>query len=181
MNGKKVHVVFFKKKFSGGEGKYLEFIAPDKASFEREFGVYSTESYAPIWDKMAGMAGYNKFAVAASDLTGKWTNNFSGIQQYVNAYTGASAGMDTHASSQVYIFSAGATYIWNLSVASGFVGNIKFQNVKSEGKFSLPGNWEIYFSDIEGKPGNYPAYFSCIKGARILWLNVTAFGLDTKK
>lgn len=143
--------------------------------------MYSTESSAPIWDKMAVMAGYNKFAVAASDLKGKWTNNFSGIQQYVNAYTGANAGMDTHASSQVYLFNARGTYKWNLSVASGFVGNIKFQSVKSEGQFNLPGNWEIRFSDIEGKPRTYPAYFSCIKGARILWLDGTAFGLDTNK
>ncbi len=161
--GKIVHVVFFKKNFSGGEGKYMEFIAPDKASFEREFGVYSTESYSPIWDKMAVMAGYNKFAVAAADLKGKWTSNFSGIQQYVYANTGASAGMDTHASSQVYIFGAGATYKWNLNVASGFVGSIKFQNIKSEGKFSLPSNWQIHFSDLEGKTRDIQCFFFLYK------------------
>lgn len=178
-SGKTVHVVFFKKNFSGGEGKYMEFIAPDKATFEKEFGIYSTESYAPIWDKMAGMAGYNKFAVAPSDLKGKWTSNFSGIQQYVNAYTGASAGMDTHSSAQVYIFGDGSTFKWNLSVASGFVGSIKFQNVKSEGTFSLPSNCQIHFSDLEGKPKTYGAFFSCIKGARILWIDGTAFGKDS--
>lgn len=176
--GKVVHVVFFKKNFSNGAGKYIEFITPDKATFEREFGVYSTESYADIWTKMANMAGYNKFAVAPSDLKGKWTNNFSGITQYVNAYTGFSAGMDTHSSAQVYNFGPGATYKWQLSVASGFVGNIKFQNVKSEGKFSNPSIWQVHFSDLEGKPKTYNVSFSCIKGARVLWIDGTAYGKD---
>ena len=49
---------------------------------------------------MEKMANYNKFAVAASDLNGKWTNDFSGMTQYVNAYTGADAGANTHASNQ---------------------------------------------------------------------------------
>jgi hypothetical protein len=178
-SGKVVHVVFFKKNFSNGAGKYIEFITPDKATFEREFGVYSTESYADIWTKMANMAGYNKFAVAPSDLKGKWTNDFSGFTQYVNAYTGNSAGMDTHSSAQEYTFGPGATYKWQLSVASGFVGNIKFQSVKSNGKFSNPSIWQVHFSDLEGKPKTYNVSFSCIKGARVLWIDGTAFGKDS--
>ncbi len=122
------------------------------------------------------MLSRNKFAVAPADLTGKWTNNFTGMTQYVNAYTGTSAGADTHASNENFIFGAGNTYKWDLGVASGFVGNIKFQSVKSNGKFSVPNNWQIKFSDIEGKPKTYNAQFSCIKGARILWLNDTGFG-----
>jgi hypothetical protein len=154
--------------YSNGSGKYLEFITSDKKSFEQEFGAYHETSYG--WEKVEAMANYNKFAVAATDLTGKWTNNFSGTQQYVNAYTGASAGMDTHSSNQNFEFGPQNTYKWDLSVASGFVGSIKFQNVKSSGQFSLPNNWQINFSDLEGKPKTYNAYFSCAKGVRILWL-----------
>lgn len=166
--GKSVHVILFKMNYSNGSGKYLEFITPDKKTFEQEFGPYHETSYG--WEKVEAMANYNKFAVAATDLTGKWTNNFSGTQQYVNAYTGASAGMDTHSSNQNFEFSPQNTYKWDLSVASGFVGSIKFQSVKSSGQFSLPNNWQINFSDLEGKPKTYNAFFSCIKGFRILML-----------
>ena len=109
-----------------------------------------------------------------ADLNGTWTNNFTGMTQYVNAYTGADAGANTHASSEIFNF-VGDTYHWELSVASGMVGNIKFQGVKSDGKLTLPNNWQIHFSDLEGKPKTYNAYFSCIKGARILWLEDSAY------
>jgi hypothetical protein len=171
---KTVHVVLFKVHYSGGNGRYVEFITPDKTTFEGEFGAYHETSYG--WEKMEAMAGYNKFAVAASDLTGKWTNKYSGMTHYVNAYTGASAGADTHASTENFEFFANGTYKWDLAVASGFVGNIKFQTVKSSGKHTLPNNWQVQFSDLEGKPKLYNAYFSCIKGARLLWLQDTSYG-----
>jgi hypothetical protein len=172
-SGKSVRVVLFKKNYSGGNGRFLEFVTPDKASFEKEFGPYHATT--SDWDKMEKMANYNRFAVAASDLTGKWTNNFSGTTQYVNVNTGLDAGMDTHASVQNFKFGPGATYNWDLAVASGMVGNIKFQSVKSSGKFSMNGNWKINFSDIEGKPRTYDICFSCIKGLRILWIDGTAY------
>lgn len=172
--GKTVHIVLFKKHYSTGMGSYLEFVTDNKAAYENEFGPYHNTSFD--WDKTANMQFRNKFAVAASDLKGKWTNNFTGLTQYVNANTGASAGADTHASNQNFEFGTTNTYKWDLTVANGFVGNIKFQNVKSSGKFSLPNNWQINFSEIEGKPKKYNVYFSCIKGARILWLQDTGYG-----
>ena len=172
--GKKVYVVLFKMNYSNGSGRYLEFITPNKSSFEQEFGAYRESTSG--WEKMEKMATYNKFAVAPSDLAGKWTNKFSGMTQYVNAYTGASAGADTHASAENFEFGAGNTYKWDLGVASGMVGNIKFQSVKASGKFSVPNNWQVTFSSIEGKPRTYSASFSAVKGARILWLDDTAFG-----
>ncbi|MGB3005230.1 MAG: hypothetical protein WBC06_01890 [Chitinophagaceae bacterium] len=172
--GKKVHVVLFKYNYSGGGGKFMEFITSDKSAYEREFGPYHAETYG--WEKVEKMINYNKFAVAPADLKGKWTNNFTGLTQYVNAHTGASAGADTHASNQIFEFTSGSTYKWSIGVASGFVGNIKFQSAKSNGKFSMPSNWQINFSDLEGKPKKYNAYFSCIKGARILWLQDISYG-----
>jgi hypothetical protein len=179
ITGKTVHVVFFKKNFSSGSGKYIEFITPNKKTFEQEFGTYENAAAnfgtGPGWDKMANMANYNKFAVAASDLAGKWTSNFSGAIQYVNAYTGFDAGMDTHASNENFQMGPGNSYKWDLGVASGQVGNIKFQSRKSSGKFSMTGNWQVNFSDIEGRPRTYNVYFSCIKGLRILWLDNKPF------
>lgn len=170
-----VHVVLFKINYSNGSGKYLEFITPDKSSFEAEFGAYHQSSSG--WEKMENMAYYNRFAVSASDLIGKWTNDFSGAIQYVNAYTGADAGMATNASNEKFEFEPSGTYKWSLGVASGYVGNIKFQSVKSEGKFSLPDNWQISFSDIEGKPRTYNVHYSCVKGLRLLWIGDRAFGM----
>ncbi|MBC7796652.1 MAG: hypothetical protein H7Z37_07255 [Pyrinomonadaceae bacterium] len=172
--GKAVYVVLFKMNYSNGSGRYLEFIMPNKASFEQEFGAYSGKTYG--WEKMEKMATYNKFAVAPSDLKGKWTNDYSGSLSYVNAYTGASAGTNTQASVQNFAFGAGNTYNWDIGVASGMVGNIKFQAVKSSGKFSVPNNWQVTFSSIEGKPRTFSASFAAVKGARILRLDDTAFG-----
>ena len=177
--GKTVYVVLFKKNYSNGSGKYLEFISMNKNSFEQEFGVYDkndTWGRSPIYDKLASMANYNKFAVASSDLKGSWTNNFTGMIQYANIYTGADAGASVTASAARYVFGAGNTYKWDVSVASGMVGNIKFQSVNSSGKFSVPNSWQVTFSNIQGKPKTYNASFAAVKGARILWLDSTAFG-----
>ncbi len=168
-SGKKVHIVLFKEHYSNGSGAYLEFITGTKADYENEFGAYRQESYG--WEKTANMQFRNRFAIGAGDLSGTWTSNFTGMTQYVNAYTGASAGADTHASSQKFVFGSNNTYNWDIGVASGFVGNIKFQSAKSNGKFTLPNAWQIYFSEMEGKPKTFDAYFSCIKGARLLWLS----------
>jgi hypothetical protein len=169
-SGKKVHVALFKK----GKGGWIEIISPDKASFVQTFGldINKVDYYvdSKIWEPLQKLANCNKFAVSAADLKGKWTNNFTGMTQYVNIYTGADAGADTHASNEVFEFGPGNMYKWELKVASGFVGNIKFQGVKSNGKFSVTNNWQVYFSEIERKARTYNAYFSCIKDARILWL-----------
>lgn len=173
-SGKIVHVVLFKKNSGDGSGKYMEFISPDKRTFEQEFGAYHQSTSG--WEKMENMATYNKFAVAPADLSGKWTSDFSGAIQYVNAYTGFDAGMNTNASAENFYFGPGNAYKWDLAVANGMVGNIKFQSVNSNGMFSMPNNWQVKFSDMEGKPRTYNVYFSCIKGLRVLWLQDSGYG-----
>jgi hypothetical protein len=174
-SGKSVFVVLFKR----GKSGWIEFICPDKASFIKNFNVDQSklEYYTTFetWEPLKRMASYNKFAVAASDFTGNWTNDFGSIQQYVNVYTGMSAGMTSYSSKQVFEFGSGNTYKWTISTASGAVGTMKFNGTKSNGNFSLVSNWQVKFSDIEGKPKTYDAYFSCVKGNRILWLSDTAY------
>jgi hypothetical protein len=167
--GKTLHVVLFKMNYTNGNGRYLEFITPNKNVFEQEFGAYHETSYG--WEKMEKMANYNKFAVAAADLPGKWSSDFSGAIQYVNAVTGFDAGMDTHASNESYVLAKNKTYSWDLGVATGPVGRVKFQSLKAKGSYEMDGNWKIHFSDIEGKQRHYDIYFSCIKGLRILWID----------
>lgn len=174
--GQSVYVALFKRDRS----PWIEFIAPNINAFGQTtgFDVAVLNDYVrnEAWDPLQKLEGFNKFAVAASDLTGTWTNNFGGYQQYVNAYTGADAGTNTHSSTQTFEFFANSVYNWSIGVASGFVGNIKFSGAKSSGKFTNPNNWQIHFSDLEGKPRLYNAYFSCVKGARILWLQDTGYG-----
>lgn len=174
--GKRWFVSLFKKAKSG----WIEIICPDRQTFINSFGVDATkvDYYADdhIWNTLVKLPGYNKFAVDAADLKGNWSSNFSGATQYVNAYTGANAGMDTYSSSEKFEFGPGNTYKWNVGAASGFVGNLKYQSAKSSGTFSLPNNWQVSFSDIEGKPKTCNAFFSCTKGGRILWFDDTGFG-----
>lgn len=172
--GRDVYVALFKKK-----GTYwMEIITPNKATFVQNFskdidsvGVYETD-----WTSLTRLFYYNRFAVGASDLKGKWTSDFSGLTQYVNSNTGLSAGTDTHTSRETFVFGSGSSYSWELGVASGYVGSIRFQSAKSAGKFSVPSNWQVNFSDIERKPKIYNAYFSSIRGGRILWLDGAGFG-----
>ena len=176
-SGKRVFVVLFKK----GTG-WMEFIMPDQRSFIETFRVdiSKMDHYADseLWEPLKRMAGYNKFAVGAADLTGKWTNNFANNTYYANVYTGLSAGMSTYSSSQVYEFFSGSKYKWNLVAANSYGGASQFASAKGAGTFKVPNNWQIYFSDIEGKPKTFNAYFSCIKGRRLLWIDGSAYGRE---
>lgn len=173
--GKRVYVVLFKTQYYNGSGKYVEIIAPSQQAFEQEFGNYETNKANKSWGELDKLQGRNKFAVAASDLKGTWTSDFGAAISYVYVSTGLSAGMDTHSSAESFQFFSNGKYEWNLSVASGQVGNIRFQSAKSAGTVTVPDNWHIRFSEIERKPRTYEAMFSCIKGLRILWLDGKAY------
>jgi hypothetical protein len=169
-SGKEVFVLLFRQ----GDTGWLEFIAPDKNSFIQQ---YKFDPEAIKWDSesdllkpLVQMVNYNKFAIAASDFSGTWTNDFTGVQQLYSVYTGNYAGMNLHQSNQEFVFGAGNSYRWELLVVSGMVGSTKYANVKSAGKFSVPNNWQIHFSKIESGPKTYNAHWSCIKGARLLRL-----------
>ncbi|CAN5324749.1 hypothetical protein BH10BAC4_BH10BAC4_24450 [soil metagenome] len=178
--GRTVYVALFKRDNSA----WIEFVAQDINSFGEVTGFDVSKLNGAVqdeaWSPLQKIDGYNKFAVAASDLTGKWSNQFSGMQQYVNAYTGADAGATSYASAQSFEFLVDGSYHWQISTAGGVVGNLKFNGAKSNGKFSMANNWQINFSDLEGKPRLYNAFFSCVKGARVLWLQDTGYGDYTK-
>ncbi len=181
--GKNVFIVLFRQ----GQSGWLEFIAPDKNSFMQQFKfdpeAIQWDSESDLLIPLLNMSGYNKFAVAATDFTGKWTSDFTGIQQLYNVYTGQYAGMNINQSSEEFIFSEGNSYHWKLLAINGFVGNVKYAEVKSAGTFSIPNNWQVYFSKIESGPRTFHAFWSCIKGARVLNLldaNAPGSGIYTK-
>jgi hypothetical protein len=166
--GKNVFIVFFRQ----GQTGWLEFIAPDKNIFIQQYKfdpeTIQWDSNSDLMIPLANMIGYNKFAVAASDFSGKWTSDFSGIQQLYNVYSGQYAGMNINQSNEEFIFNAGNSYSWKLLAVNGMVGNVKAIEVKSSGQFSVPNNWQVYFSKIESGPRTFHAFWSCIKGARLL-------------
>ena len=97
------------------------------------------------------------------------------MTQYVNVYTGMNAGATSHSSAMEYEFDGAGNYNWNINVAGGVVGSLKFQHAKSGGKATMTSNWQIHLSNIENEPRDYPVSFSGIKGARVLWIDGQAF------
>ena len=168
--GKEAYVVLFRQ----GQTGWIEIIAPDKNSFIQYFKVdldaIKWDSESALMNPMIQMVNYNKFGIAASDFKGTWTSDFTGVQQLYHVYTGNYAGMNINQSNEEFVFGAGNSYSWKLLVVTGMVGNMKYANVKSAGKFTVLNNWQVKFSAIEGKPKTYNAFFSCIKGARLLKL-----------
>ena len=169
--GKEVYVAFI----SRSSNVWIEFISPDKYAFVKAFGInfdeISWNSDKAIFDPLLKLVNCNKFAVAASDLNGKWSSSSSSVQQYYNIYTGDNAGMNLNTANRTFQFGAGNTYQWNFVWVNGFVGKEKVAQDKSSGKFSMLNNWQVQFSNMGGKPEAYDTYFTCIKGGRILWMN----------
>lgn len=171
-SGKKVFVALFSKLKRG----WIEIIAPDKEAFIREFGRINVNDDIINWKPLLALFDYNKFGVNASDLQGKWATNFAGTTQYANIYTGRYVGAVTSVSAESYDFGNGSSYSWRVDGATSSLGRTNFSKAQSTGKFSLVNNWEIRFSDIEGRPQTYPVHFSIIRGGRVLWVNGNAFG-----
>lgn len=165
---KNVFIVFFRQ----GQTGWIEVIAPDKNTFIQQFKfdpeTIRWDSESDLMIPLVNLTVYNKFAVAASDLKGKWTSDFTGIQQLYYVYTGEYAGMNMNQSNEEFVFNTDKTYNWKLLVVNGMVGNAKFNQVKSSGNLSVPNNWQIHFSMIENRARTYHAFWSCIKGARVL-------------
>jgi hypothetical protein len=185
--GKNVFIVFFRR---GGD--WIEVVSPDKNSFTQEFGFDATSirwgaisQYMGGWvvdnsqgntvnadhgifDKLDNMANRNKFAVAPGDFKGKWTSDYTGVQQLYNVYTGNYAGMNMNQSNEEFVFGAQSTYNWKFLAVNGMVGNAKVSQAKSSGNLTVPNNWQVHFTMIETRARTYHAHWSCMKGARIL-------------
>lgn len=160
--------------FQKGNSDWLEVEVSDKADFVKMFGFdpdkVGWDASSSLWKPLLQLFNLNKFAVAASDLSGSWSSDFSGALQMYSAVSGRYMGMNTHQSNESFVFGPGNTYSWKLLVISGAAGSSKFNNVASKGTYTMPNDWQISFSDIEGKPKTYDVAFGCIKGGRVLWM-----------
>lgn len=169
--GKQVYVALFRK----GSTNWLEVIAPDKNSFVAAFGTdvnqIGWDTNTDIFNPLLSLFNYNKFAVAASDLTGKWSSWSGAGVQYVNAYTGLDAGMGHAQSGNLIVFHENGTYDREYKGVSGSPGSgNQYYGEKNSGNV-IVSNWEIKLTHaFKGETHSFMAQFEAVKGGRILHL-----------
>lgn len=176
-SGKNVFIVLYKKHYQQGNGRFLEVVANSKADFEREFGnnYINTSSWdyleqSKSWDKLANMQWRNKFAVANTDLAGKWSSSDFASLSYYYVSSGRYAGSTATATSDEFNFLNANHYSSQHSGASGQVGNMGFSTQKYNGKYEVK-DWKITFTNrFKGQLETFNCQFEAIKGGRILVL-----------
>ena len=166
--GKQVHIVLFKKHYSNGNGRYLEFIADTKQDYELLFGAYHNDEFN--WDKQANMQFRNKFAVNATELTGKWSASDYASLTYYYVNSGGFAGATATSIAHEFTFLNGGNYQSDHAGASGVVGNQQFSRQVYKGKFAV-NNWSMQLTNrFKGQTEKFDCYFEAVKGGRILLL-----------
>lgn len=170
--GQSKFIVLFRR--SGG---WLEVAAPDKQTFIQYFQfdpeTVRWDSNIDLVNALDKMMYKNKFAVSASDIsaTGEWTDRYSSNSFWSNYYTGAYEGMSTYTSSEKFVFGSGQSYSWDLIAANSYGGRTNVASAKGAGTFKSLNNWQLYFSNIEGKAKTYDVYFTAVKNGRVLFMN----------
>jgi hypothetical protein len=167
-NGKQVYVALFRKGSSG----WVEFIAPDKNTFVKEFGAdinnIGWDAGSNIWAPLLKMMNYNKFAVAASDLTGNWKSSSGAGIEYYNIYTGNNMGLASASSTTEFIFQNGGNYTSIYKGVDGFNGNNRYAGETFNGK-AIVTNWEMELTNrFKGATETFTIQFEAVKGGRIL-------------
>jgi hypothetical protein len=169
--GKLAYVAIFRK----GNSNWLEVIAPDKRSFVSAFGTdidqIGWDASSEIWKPLLQMFSYNKFAVAATDLAGKWASWSGSNVQYVHAYTGLDAGMGHAQNGNEIVFNADGTYIREYKGVSGSPGGgNRYYGEKNSGNV-LVADWQLQLTNaFKGETHAFSAQFESVKGGRILHL-----------
>lgn len=163
-----VHVVLFKKHDSQARNRYLEFIAPDKATFERQFGAYHADEFG--WDALVNMGNFNAFPVTMADLTGTWASTDFASISYAYVSTGRPAGASATALADTFTFDGKGGYSSDSTGASGAVGNAKFSRQVYRGTASISSAGLTLTNRFEGQPETYTAYFQAVKQGRVLVL-----------
>lgn len=165
--GANVFVVLFR----GGNGqRWMEFIAPDKKTFESVFGQVVPQE-GTDWNRLSVMANCNRFAIAPNDLIGTWSGWSGAGVEYVNIYTGLSAGMGHSQSGNVIRFFPDGQYAREYKGVSGSPGGTnQYYGEKNEGK-AIVSNWEVQLTNaFKGETHRFTAQFEAVHGGRVLHL-----------
>ena len=144
--------------------------APDEAAFRRLF----PKANDPFGSDLSAMTRYNKFAVAASDLIGKWQDgNTETAQWYYTSPSGYEgyAGMTVASTSATFHFYNNGSYKSIHNGATGAVGNMNTFQQEYKGTYAVS-NWLVTASNrYAGKTDRFGAYFIAVRGGRLLKLN----------
>ncbi len=151
----------FRVLIESGMARCIEILAPSAQEFQKEF---------PNQEKIAGMLGYNKFAVTLADLVGTWEETSGAAANMYNVVTGAYAGMATASSTDTFTFNADGTYSSRHVGAHGTVGDMKVYDEKYQGKITLT-HWDITMTNRwQGKTEQWWAQFEAVRGGKVLHL-----------
>jgi uncharacterized protein (TIGR02145 family) len=164
-------------------GMYL-LITPNAASVvigttpdENTFRLMFPKANDPFGSDLAAMTRYNKFAIAAKDITGTWQNgNTETAQWYYVSPSGYEnyAGMTVAATSATFSFNDKGSYTSIHNGATGAVGNMNTFQQEYKGNYSVT-NWMLTATNrYGGKTDKFDAFFMAIRGGRILKLNNNA-------
>jgi len=153
-----------------GRARNIVVIAPDEATFHQLF---------PQPNDLERMMPYNRFSVAASDLTGHWSSSGSVVTQMYFRSTGESAGSNINSSNADFFVNADGSYTSRHVGAFGMSGNTKAFSDTYTGQFTMNGGWEVTFTNrFKGNPDTFEAWFEIVQGGRVLHLvNVKATGI----
>jgi hypothetical protein len=165
-DGKPVFVAFFK---DGTYGKWIEVIAPDKATFNRRVTAVQ-QLDGTNWEPLVKLGGLNKFAVAAGDLVGNWESASGAVVQYYEVYTGNNAGMAYASSTTSFAFRPDGTYTSVYKGAQNLQNGrgTQFHGETFTGRYSVT-NWEMTLTNrFKGATHNFTVQFEAVKGGRIL-------------
>jgi len=174
-SGRRYYLVLFR---SGNGNHWIEYLAPDKATFEREMAITVQVQGGTNWPALV-RDGLNKFAVSANDLPGSWgSSSVAGIE-YLSAITGNSLGIGAVSSDHKFIFRNDGTYEMRYVGASGMAGNQQFGGENWAGRVSVNTPWTMSLTGtFKGQTYDYDVWFEVVKGGgRILVLRRNSYDI----
>ena len=104
--GRPVYVALFR---SGNNRRWVEVVTPDRAAFEKHLTVVH-DGEETDFEPLNRLANLNRFAVAPADLVGEWASSGGAGVEYVNLYTGQSAGLHFASNTERFTFQKDGTY-----------------------------------------------------------------------
>jgi hypothetical protein len=167
-DGKAVHVALFR----GGNGqRWIEVITPTQAVLHGKI-TKVVEGDGTNWAPLVALSNLNKFSVAAADLPGQWASSSGAGVEYVNIYTGNSAGAAYASSTSNITFKSDGTYdsVWKGASNTQDGRGTQFGQEKYKGKYSVK-EWEVTLTNrFKGATHTFTAQFEAVAGGRVLHL-----------
>jgi len=167
-DGKTMHVALFK----GGNGqRWIEIITPTQAVLHSKI-TKVVDGDGTNWAPLLALSNLNKFSVAAADLPGQWASSSGASVDYVNIYTGNSAGTAYASSTSTFTFKSDGTYesIWKGAMNTQDGRGTRFGGETYKGKYSVK-DWEVTLTNrFKGATHTFRAQFEAVAGGRILHL-----------